>query len=97
MDKAVKQKLTQLLCICLSILMMLNSPISSLADTTLGGNTNSGGGTNIGVDAGCTKEDDKPLETQPSVQAIQPTESIELETEPESETAPSISIEKLYQ
>ena len=46
---------------------------------------------------GCTKEDDKPLETQPSVQAIQPTESIELETEPESETAPSISIEKLYQ
>ena len=47
--------------------------------------------------SGCTKEDDKPLETQPPVQAIQPTESIELETEPESETAPSISIEKLYQ
>lgn len=46
---------------------------------------------------GCTKEDDKPLETQPSVQAIQPTEIQPIETDSEIETAPSISIEKLYQ
>lgn len=94
----MKYKLQQFICLIISVFLIITSiPITSFADNVLGGNTNSGGGTNIGVDAGCTKEDDKPLETQPSVQAIQPTESIELETEPESETAPSISIEKLYQ
>lgn len=94
----MKYKLQQFICLIISVFLIITSiPITSFAHNVLGGNTNSGGGTNIGVDAGCTKEDDKPLETQPSVQAIQPTESIELETEPESETAPSISIEKLYQ
>lgn len=46
---------------------------------------------------GCTKEDDKPLETQPPVQAIQPTEIQPIETDSEIETAPSISIEEAPQ
>lgn len=48
----MKYKLQQFICLIISVFLIITSiPITSFADNVLGGNTNSGGGTNIGVDA----------------------------------------------